>query len=259
MIPWAVLDTATVPGGGVLKLLRRGEEFSIKLDRTELMNSRVSGSEEALATLACARIAERPRPRVLIGGLGMGFTLRAALTALPADAEVVVAELVAAVIAWARGPLAEVAGRGLDDPRVEVREVDVAAAIGAAKAGFDAILLDVDNGPDGLSRPSNDRLYDAAGLAAAKAALRPGGVLAVWSAAPDERFGGRLHKAGFLVEEVRRRAHGRGGARHTIWLAEKAGTAGERQPTSGSAGSGSVNADGGPAARRPRRRSLRRG
>lgn len=231
MIPWTVLDTATVPGGGILKLMRRGGEFSIKLDRTELMNSRVSGSEEALATLACARIAARPRPRLMIGGLGMGFTLRAALAALPPTAEVVVAELVPAVIAWARGPLAEIAGRGLDDPRVEVREADVAAAIGAAKAAFDAILLDVDNGPDGLSRPSNDRLYDAAGLAAAKAALRPGGVLAVWSAAPDRAFSGRLRHAGFTVEEARPRATRGGGARHVVWLAERPGTPKSVEPT----------------------------
>lgn len=221
MKPWTQLDAAAIPGGGTLKLMRRGEdEFSITLGHNELMNSRLKGSEEALATLAIERIGQRPGLRMLIGGLGMGFTLRAALAALPADAEIVVAELIPAVIAWARGPLASIFAGCLDDPRVTVREADVVAAIREGPSRYDAILLDVDNGPDGLMVEANDRLYDHAGLGAAKAALRSGGVLAVWSAGPDRSFTQRLRQAGFAVEEktVRARA-GAGGAKHMIWLA----------------------------------------
>lgn len=235
MKPWTQLDAAPIPGGGVLKLMRRGEdEFSITLGHNELMNSRLRGSEEALATLAIERIGQRPRPRLLIGGLGMGFTLRAALTALPRDADIVVVELLPAVVAWARGPLAPLFAGCLDDPRVSVREADVAAAIREEEARYDAILLDVDNGPDGLMVETNDRLYDLAGLSHAKAALRPGGVLAIWSAGPDRGFTQRLRQAGFSVEEttVRARAGG-GGAKHVIWLASVAGasaTRAARQP-----------------------------
>jgi spermidine synthase len=225
LIPRELIDTATVPSGGQLRLFRRGEEYSIMLGANELMNSRLSGSEEALADLACRRIAERPQPRLLIGGLGMGFTLRAALAALSPHSRIVVAELVPAVIAWARGPMAQLFGGSLEDPGVRVEEADVADLIGAAPAAWDAILLDVDNGPDGLSRAANDRLYDKAGLAQAKAALRPGGVLAIWSAAPDPAFTRRLRKAGFAVEEhIVRAARGGRGARHTIWLGIKPGT-----------------------------------
>lgn len=225
VIPWKLIDTAAVPGdGGELRLLQRGAEFSIRLGHNELMNSRIHGSEEALAEIACARIGRRPRPRVLIGGLGMGFTLRAALDELSAEAQIVVAELVPAVIAWNRAELAPLSGQALDDPRVTVRLGDVGEAIRAERAAYDAILLDVDNGPEGLSRGANDRLYDGRGLAAAFAALRPGGVLAVWSAGEDAKFTRRLAKAGFAVEEVRVRARGaRGGARHVIWLATSPG------------------------------------
>ncbi|MFN3655727.1 MAG: hypothetical protein ACK4UO_00565 [Pseudolabrys sp.] len=220
MIPWVQIDTARVPGGGELRLMRRGDEFSIRLGANELMNSRLSGSEEALARLACGKLQGRRTPRMLIGGLGMGFTLRAALDALPADAEIAVAELVPAVVAWARGPMAAVFGRSLEDKRVTIDAIDVGEAIGAGKARFDAILLDVDNGPDGLTRTANDALYSAAGLAAAHAALRPGGVLAVWSAGPDAGFTKRLRQAGFAVEEARvRGGRTRRGARHVIWLA----------------------------------------
>src|SRR5215510_12478432 len=184
MIPWTQIDTAEMPGGGALRLLQHGRDFAIKLDRHELMNSRLHGSEEALATLACARIASHARPRILIGGLGMGFTLRAALDALGAGAQVVVAELVPAVVAWNRGPLAALSGHSLDDARVSVRAADVGSVIRAEEAAYDAILLDVDNGPEALTRDANDRLYDPGGLGAAHAALRPGGVLAVWSAGP---------------------------------------------------------------------------
>ncbi|MFG5117924.1 spermidine synthase [Methylorubrum sp. POS3] len=220
MIPWEHLDTAPIPGEtGSLRLMRRGAEFSIQLDRNELMNSRLFGSEEALARLAAERIATIAAPRVLIGGYGMGFTLRAALGHLPLKAAVTVAEIVPAVLAWARGPMAELTGPCLDDPRVAIREADVAAVIAERGNAYDAILLDVDNGPDGLTRVANDRLYDAGGLAAARAALRPGGLLAVWSAHPDTAFSRRLGQAGFAVEEVAIRARGKRGARHVIWLA----------------------------------------
>jgi spermidine synthase len=222
MIPWTLVDTATIPGGGGLRLMRRGIEFSIKLDGNELMNSRLSGSEQALATLACNIIATRAQPRLLIGGLGMGFTLRAALGALPPNAHVDVAELVPAVVAWARGPMAEIFGNSLNDARVHIHETDVGALIARGASAYDAILLDVDNGPDGLSRPGNDTLYDAGGLSAAHRALRSGGVLAVWSSAPDQDFTRRLRQAGFDVDEKRARAHGKSGARHVIWLATRA-------------------------------------
>ncbi|MBU0583063.1 MAG: hypothetical protein KKB66_11170 [Alphaproteobacteria bacterium] len=220
MIPWVHLGTAKVPGGGEeLRLKRRGSEFSIMLGTNELMNSRLSGSEEALASLSIQKIAASTRPKILIGGLGMGFTLRAALAELADGARVEVAEIVPAVIAWARGEMAEVFGNCLGDPRVAIHEGDVGQMIRAAAGGYDAILLDVDNGPEGLSRSSNDSLYSAAGLAAAWKALRPGGVLAVWSSGPDAGFTRRLRQAGFAVEEVGVRARGKRGARHTIWLA----------------------------------------
>ena len=220
MIPWLQLDSATIPGGREeLRLKRRGSEFSIMLGANELMNSRLSGSEEALARLSCTKISGRRQPKMLIGGLGMGFTLRAALAELGPDATVVVAELVPAVVAWARGPMAELFAGSLDDPRVEMMEADVADLIGAGRGIYDAILLDVDNGPDGLSRSANDRLYDLKGLADARAALRSGGVLAVWSSHPDAGFAARMRRSGFDVEEVNTRARGKRGARHVIWLA----------------------------------------
>jgi len=225
MIRWIELDRADVPdGGGELRLLQRGSEFSILAARgIELMNSRLSGSEEALATLAWDRIKPRERPRVLIGGLGMGFTLRAALAVLPQDARVVAAELVPAVVAWARGPLAPLFAGSLDDPRTSLHDGDVAGVIGAAKGDFDAILLDVDNGPEGLTRRANDALYDPAGLKRAAAALAPGGVLAVWSSAPHPRFTAALKASELAMEEltVPARRGGRG-ARHVIWLGSKA-------------------------------------
>ena len=222
MIPWSLVDTAQVPGGGELRLKQRGAEFSIMLGQNELMNSRLSGSEEALATIACERIRDRKAPRILIGGLGMGFTLRAALAALGPAARIVVAELVPAVVAWARGPMAEVFADSLSDPRVSIREADVGHLIGSETSAFDAILLDVDNGPEGLTRKTNDALYDLKGLNAARVALRPRGVLAVWSSKQNPKFTWRLGKAGFAVEEVRARANGsRGGARHVIWIATR--------------------------------------
>ena len=221
MIQWTLLDRAAVPGDAAeLRLWQRGTEFSIRLDRDELMNSRLGGSEEALAHLACARLAAG-RPRVLIGGLGLGFTLRAALKDLGPAAEVVVAELVPAVVAWARGPLAAIHGDSLGDPRVSLRETDVMRLIEAARERYDAVLLDVDNGPEGLTHKDNGRLYATAGLRAAKRALRPGGVLAVWSAGRDRDFTQRLRASGFAVEECSVRANGAKGARHMIWLAQR--------------------------------------
>jgi len=224
MVPRILIDTAAVPEGGELRLFQRGAEFSIMLGANELMNSRLSGSEEALAALACERLPDAPQHRLLIGGLGMGFTLRAALSGLEADAIVRVVELVPAVVAWARGPMATIFQGCLEDPRVRIAEGDIAGAIAEFPSAWDAILLDVDNGPDGLSRIGNGRLYGPAGLAAARRALRPHGVLAIWSAAPDRAFARRLGEAGFAVEErmVRARA-GRRGARHVIWLAIRTG------------------------------------
>ena len=221
MIPWEFLDSAQVPESGEeLRLYRRGGEFSIRVDGRELMNSRTHGSEGALAEIACARIAYRPRPRVLIGGLGMGYTTAAALHRLGADAQVVVAELAPAVVAWNRGPLADLAGRPLQDARVAVREADIARILRAEQRAYDAVLLDVDNGPAGLTRRDNDWLYARAGLEATYAALRAAGVLAVWSASSDRAFAKRLYRAGFEVSEVRVRARGPGGGgRHIIWLA----------------------------------------
>jgi spermidine synthase len=229
MIPWSLIDTARIPGeGSELRLKRRGTEFSIMLGAIELMNSRLSGSEEALAKVSCRRIQSRRRPQVLIGGLGMGFTLRAALAELGSAARITVAELVPAVVAWARGPMAEIFGDSLADPRVIIREGDVGELIRSGRSTYDAILLDVDNGPEGLTRRANDGLYDMAGLSAAEAALTPGGILGVWSSTPDRDFTHRLHRAGFAVEEIKVRANGtRGGARHVIWMAAKR----DRQPS----------------------------
>ena len=222
MIPWSKIATAKVPGGGQLRLLQRGTEFSIKLDNNELMNSRLSATEQALATIGCDKIRTLPQPKILIGGLGMGFTLRAALIVLGQQAQIIVAELVPAVVAWARGPMASLFGNSLTDPRVRIRETDVGDLIRAARSDYDAILLDVDNGPEGMTRQANDRLYDLDGLAAAYMALRPGGVLSVWSSAPDAAFTARLRKTGFDVVENPVRAKGpQGGARHFIWTATR--------------------------------------
>ncbi|MGA2287124.1 spermidine synthase [Bradyrhizobium sp.] len=223
MIPWLEIDSARVPGTEVeLRLMQRGPEFSMKLGRNELMNSRLSGSEAALATLACRKIASVARPELLIGGLGMGFTLRAALAVLGTEARITVAELVPAVVAWARGPMAEVFGSSLEDPRARIVTADVGEMIRSRRSAFDAILLDVDNGPEGLIRRANDALYDAKGLRATRRALRPGGVVAVWSSGRHPAFSKRLRDAGFDVSEVAVRATTRrSGAHHVIWLATK--------------------------------------
>jgi spermidine synthase len=223
MIPWELLDTTPVLGGSeTLYLYRRDTEFSIRVDGCELMNSRVHGSEDALAELVCDRLAQHPSPKVLIGGLGMGYTAAAALKNLGPQAQVVVAELVPAVVLWNQGPLAHLAGCPLEDSRMVVQELDVALLLKAEQHTYNAIVLDVDNGPDGLTRSDNDWLYSRAGLHAAHTALKPSGILAVWSASPDPAFSRLLRETGFSVEEVTVRARGRkGGSRHMIWLAER--------------------------------------
>lgn len=206
-----------------MRLYRRGAEFSIRVGPHELMNSRVHASEEALAELACKALAGHERTRILVGGLGMGFTLAAVLSHAGASTRVDVAELVAAVIGWNRTELKELNGAALADSRVTVREGDVATLIGAEKGAYDAILLDVDNGPSALTSKANHRLYGTRGLDAAYAALRPGGVLAVWSADHDPAFTKRLRQAGFQVEEHPVRARGRaGGSRFLVWIARRA-------------------------------------
>ncbi|MDH5676537.1 MAG: hypothetical protein OEZ06_30745 [Myxococcales bacterium] len=223
MIPWKLLEEAPVPGGeDSLRLYQRGQEFSIRVGRQELMNSRVYGSEDALAELACAPLADSKHPEVLIGGLGMGYTLAAALRVLGPGARLVQSELVAAVVRWNRGPLGEVAGRPLQDARVVVVERDVGELMVAADGRYDAILLDVDNGPEGLSRAQNDRLYASAGLSDARRALKPGGAVWFWSAGDRPGFASRLRRARFEVREHRVRARGRRrGAHHLLWEARR--------------------------------------
>lgn len=221
MIPRELVATACIPGTtDELKLYRRGNDHMILVDREELMSTRMSGSEEALAIRTAQRLGEGKAQNWLIGGYGMGFTLRAALNELPADASITVAELVPEIIDWARKPMAELTGFSLDDQRVTIKLSDVADVISGGS--FDAILLDVDNGPDALVRPANHRLYSPTGLTIAKAALRPNGLLAIWSAGPDPRFTRTLSDAGFTVDEevVRARANGKG-PRHHIWFAAK--------------------------------------
>lgn len=222
MIKRELLGTAQVPGGEKLELYSHGRDFMIVLQRNELMSTRMRGSEEALATMSIERLARRSAPHLLIGGYGMGFTLRAALAKLGPQARVTVAELVPEIIEWARGPMADVAAGCLDDPRVALWRGDVADAIELASGDYDAILLDVDNGPDGLVRGENDRIYSRSGLQAARRALTPGGVLAIWSAGPDRAFTSRLARAGFAVDEVQVSARGNGkGPKHVIWFAHK--------------------------------------
>jgi len=225
MLPRQTIATADIPRGGTLTLVSHGRDFVIMLGRDELMGTRMQFSEEQLAVLTLERVAA-PRPRVLVGGYGMGFTFRAALAKLPAGGSVTVAEVVPEILDWAKGPLAELTGDTLSDPRGEVVIADVAALIDDAIDGttprYDAILLDVDNGPDGIVRDGNDRLYTRTGIAKAREALNPGGVLAVWSAASDPKFTRRLKDAGFEVEErtVRARPNNKG-PRHTIWFARR--------------------------------------
>ncbi len=222
MLPRNRIGTALIPGTDVeMQLYQSGELFSIKIPgRGDLMNSRMHGSEKALAELACAKIAGVEKPRLLVGGLGMGFTLAAALKTVGPDAEVVVAELVPEVVDWNRTLIGAPAGHPLADPRSRVHVGDVADVIRKSAGGFDAILMDVDNGPEALVRKENDWLYSADGLRATRAALRRGGALAVWSASPDRAFSKRLQQAGFDVDEHVVRPHRAGkGPRHVIWIA----------------------------------------
>jgi len=224
MSRWELIETTDIPdGGGELRLFGRDSEFAIRIagGQGDLMNSRTHGSEDALGQLACEPLQDRPAARVLIGGLGMGFTLAAALACLRSDAAVTVAELVPGVVAWNRERLGGCADHPLQDPRVEVRIGDVGELIRGSADTFDAILLDVDNGPEGLTHPENDRLYSLEGLSAAYRALRKDGILAVWSVSPAKAFVKRMRGVGFAVEELRIRAHRGKGSRHVIWLARK--------------------------------------
>lgn len=215
-----VIDRARVPEGVELQLLQSGSDFLIALGENELMSTDVHASEQALATMTCQRLRSVASPHLLIGGYGMGFTLRAALGALDAGANVTVAEIVPEIIAWARGPMHALTAGCLDDPRVTLVMDDVGMLIHSARHGYDAILLDVDNGPEGLTRRRNDNLYSATGLAAARNALRPGGVLAIWSADPDAGFSRKLRTAGFVVQEMPVDAtHDGDGTHHYIWFA----------------------------------------
>ena len=218
-----LIHTASIPGEqGELGLYRRGEDYFIRIiGGQDLMNTRAHASEDALGTIACKGLRGKPKARVLIGGLGMGFTLSATLRTLGVDAEVMVAEIVPEVVEWNRGVLGHFAGRPLDDTRTQVQAVDVTVLLQNEPLGFDAIVLDVDNGPAGLTRASNQWLYSKAGLSVAFSALRPGGTLAVWSAGPDNAFTRRLRGVGFVVEEVAVRAHAGKGARHVIWMARR--------------------------------------
>ncbi len=223
MIPWEVLGRAKVSASGEeISLHRRGGEFSIKVEGSLLMDSTAHASEDALAEIGCARLVSVPRASVLIGGLGMGFTLAAALKKLRPDARVSVAELVPAVVEWNRGPLSHLAGHPLRDGRVRVMETDVARLLRTERGAYDAILQDVDNGPEGLTLKSNDWLYSDAGLAAAYSALRSEGLLALWSAKPDRGFLKRLRKAGFEVGEVPVRSRNAyRGAHYVVWTAAR--------------------------------------
>ncbi|MCB1020779.1 MAG: hypothetical protein KDC27_12680 [Acidobacteria bacterium] len=221
MKPWVELGRTKTPGGGDMRLKQRDDEYSIVVDGVELMSSRVHGSEEALAEVACEELGGRKKPSVLVGGLGMGFTLRAALELLPSDASVMVAELVPQVAEWNRGPLASLAGEPLEDARVELKLADVGAVLRQSVGKFDAILLDVDNGPAALTSSGNSDLYGEPGVARLHRALRPGGRLAVWSAWAERDFEQRLRRQGFRARTVRVRARGNKGSRHVIFVGDK--------------------------------------
>lgn len=222
MKPFELLGESHGADGAVLKLVRRDDEYLILADGKPLMSSRMHGSEEALAVAACRAARTLKQPHVLIGGLGMGFTLRAALEILPPQAKIVVVELVAAVVEWNRGPLRELAAHPLTDPRVRVEIADVAKTLSSQPNQFDAVLLDVDNGPAAFTASKNAGLYDDIGVASAFGALKPEGVVAVWSVREDKKFERRLAEAGFAVRVQREAARGKSrGARHTIYLGHK--------------------------------------
>ncbi len=218
---WTQLGEAPIPGTDQSLFLYQGkDDFFIKISGGhELMSTRKHGSEDALGSLPCKRLKQPGAARVLIGGLGMGFTLAAVLAAVGPKAEVTVAELIPEVVDWMRGPLGERSGKPLDDPRTKIHIGDVAKLLRQSNACFDVIALDVDNGPEGLTKSTNDWLYSMQGIVAAQKALTPTGILAYWSAGPDQAFHDRLRRCGFMVEEITVFAHGKKGARHTIWLA----------------------------------------
>jgi spermidine synthase len=215
---WTPVDQTRTPDGKTVSLVEHDGSYTIRVDGAELMSTRQHASEEKIAELACAHLRWKRRARVLIGGLGFGFTLQASLSALAPDATVVVAEILAAVIAWNRNPLFHLAADAMADPRVTVLQQDVLEAIREARGGFDSIILDVDNGPAALSTESNGRLYNQAGLQLARAALRPAGCVAIWSAAPDPAFQKLMIRAGFTVDVRDCRSRANGGGRHTIFL-----------------------------------------
>jgi spermidine synthase len=220
--PFELLGQTLCPNGTIMKLIRRSDEFIILADGAILMSSRMHGSEEALATFACQRLRTLEQASVLIGGLGMGFTLRATLDLLSPHATVVVAELVPAVVEWNRGPLGPLAGHPLKDKRVRVEIGDVAVTLSSRLGQFDAVILDVDNGPTAFTASNNDGLYDNRGIAAARAALKMEGVLAVWAAHDDRKFEQRLRHGRFDVQVQRVRGRlKKGGPRHTIFLSHK--------------------------------------
>jgi spermidine synthase len=219
---WIQLGKAPIPDTDQTLFLYQGkDDFFIKISGGgELMSTRKHGSENALGSLPCKRLKQAETARVLIGGLGMGFTLAAVLAAVGSKAEVTVAELIPEVVEWNRGPLGERSGMPLNDPRTRIHTGDVAKLLRQSRSSFDVIALDVDNGPEGLTKSSNDWLYSSAGIVAAQEALRgPDGIVAYWSAGPDQAFHDRLRRCGFLVDEIVVFAHGKKGARHTIWLA----------------------------------------
>ncbi len=222
---WTLIEEAPIPGSGqLLGLYRNKDDFFIKISGNssgsqDLMNTRVHGSEDALGEAPCKRLRNPDTARVLVGGLGMGFTLAAALRQVGPDAEVTVAELVPQVVEWNRGPLGEHSGRPLDDPRTRIHVGDVAKLMLKKRGYFDVIALDVDNGPEGLTKSANDWLYSTSGISAAQDALRPGGVVAYWSAGQDRGFHDRLRCSGFVVEELVVRGYGNKGSRYIIWLA----------------------------------------
>lgn len=223
MKPWETLDTAQVPEVGEVTLARRGDEYVLRVRGQTLMSSRRHGSEEALAEAGCAELAGKSGARILVGGLGFGYTVRAVLDRVGPGARVTVAELLPAVVAWNRGPLAPLAGAPLEDPRVTVVEGDVGALMGRHTATFDAILLDVDNGPTALTHPDNQGLYGLAGLGRAASALRPRGILGVWSAGPAPGFERRMEQAGLSVQVLHPAAHGTKGTRHTLFMGRRGG------------------------------------
>jgi spermidine synthase len=218
MKKWTSVDTALMPGGKTISLNEHDGSYSIRVDGIDLMSTRRHASEEKMAELACAQAANKRGARVLIGGLGFGFTLKAALSALAADATVVMAEILAAVVAWNRNPSFPLAADAMADPRVIVLQKDVADVIGESLGSFDSIILDVDNGPVALSTEGNQRLYDFKGLRLIRAALRPGGCVAIWSAAPNPAFEKLMARAGFAVDVQRCRPHANSGGWHIIFV-----------------------------------------